>query len=339
MTKLESRRSEALAAPKPRRRLSRMPVSALVSLLLHALVFLALLTTIRQPPHEEMLPPPADVTMLFETGTKKGPRVPNPSPQTLSIAPPAPAAPAPPLPVPPAPTPSVPPVAKAPEATQAPVPPPNPAEPKPEPAPPPPPPAERTPEPAPLPPPPPPPRPVERKPPKPPREPRQATKPPATQKTPEFPMPENFSFGAPRSGTRSQPRPTVARSHLPGTIDMTLGPESRGALDTTPRSEHDIEVAGADWRNAFSRWVSDHAYYPPQAKANFEEGDARVHVVVNPATGEVKSVELTGKSGSVWLDLAIQSLFRDQRIPPLPPGTENPFEFDFVMHYILIRVR
>jgi TonB family protein len=119
---------------------------------------------------------------------------------------------------------------------------------------------------------------------------------------------------------------------------MSLGPASRGTADPTPLSERDEEVAGADWRNALSHWVSEHAYYPEQARRELQEGDAKVRVVAAP-DGRVKEVELIGKSGSMWLDLALLSLFRDQHIPPLPHGISDPIEFNFTMHYMLIRPR
>lgn len=294
--------------------------SLLISLLIHAAIFIAIIPHLRRGPQEETLPPPAEVTMVFPTGNKTGPTTPTPSPKPGISAPPpsppaqaapaplpppapvAPTRPLPPTPLPPAPVPSAPPPSKAPEAAPEPAPAPKPAEH------------------API--------------PKPPPSPKAVPRPAPPSKPSEFPMPENFSFGAP---LRSAHRPSTApaRPHIPGTIDMTLGPTTRGVLNNTPRSQHDEDVEGADWRNAFAAWVADHAYYPEQARANFEEGDARVHVVVSP-DGRVKSVELVHTSHSQWLDLATLSLFRDQRIPPLPLGAADPFEFDFVMHYILI---
>ena len=117
---------------------------------------------------------------------------------------------------------------------------------------------------------------------------------------------------------------------------MSLGPASRGTADPTPFSERDEDAAGADWRNALSLWVAEHAYYPEQARHEFQEGDVKVHVVAQP-NGRVKEVLLVRKSGSMWLDLALLALFRDQRIPPLPSGEKEPIEFDFTMHYVLIR--
>lgn len=119
---------------------------------------------------------------------------------------------------------------------------------------------------------------------------------------------------------------------------MSLGPASKGTFDPTPLSENDVDVEGADWRNALSRWVSDHAYYPEQARRDGEEGDAKVHIVAQPS-GRVTAVELIGKSGSMWLDLALLALFRDQQIPHLPYGVNQPIDFNFTMHYVLIRPR
>ena len=117
---------------------------------------------------------------------------------------------------------------------------------------------------------------------------------------------------------------------------MSLGPASKGLANPTPYSDSDESREGADYRNLLSRWVAEHAYYPEQARRDGEEGDAKVHVLAAP-DGRVKEVELIGKSGSMWLDLALLSLFRDQHIPPYPGGGSEPIEFNFTMHYVLIR--
>ncbi len=139
----------------------------------------------------------------------------------------------------------------------------------------------------------------------------------------------NYSLGAPPRPSRPQPAP-----HPPGTIDLSLGPAKPGPANLTPHADIDGDNAGPDWRNALSRWVAQHAYYPEQARREREDGDVKVHVVAMP-DGRVTSVELIGKSGSIWLDLALQALFRDAHIPPLPSGTREPIEFNFTMHYIL----
>jgi periplasmic protein TonB len=147
-----------------------------------------------------------------------------------------------------------------------------------------------------------------------------------------FPTPMNFSFNPAPALTRPQPR---SSSRAPSTLDFSLAPR-QGATDNTPFSRVAGAHVGPDWRNELSAWVRSHAYYPEQAAMNGEDGTAIVRVVANP-DGRVTSVELESKSGSSWLDLALQSLFRGAHLPPLHDETE-PITFDFTMHYILIRV-
>ncbi len=349
---------DALANRSPRRRSRRFRHAVLISLLIHAMIAVLLLVTIRRKGTEEMLPPPAPVTMLFETGRREGPTLPNPAIQQPSAPP---SAPTPPSKEAPLPTPPIPPVERPqPPAPQAATPPPPVPEPAPTP-PAPPPPVEQLPtppvptlpqlppprvEPAPLPPPPavepaplPPPTPA------PPQsaQPVPAQKPPSVRppvkqsppKPSDFPAPMDFSFGKPLASPSMQARPRSS-PHIPGTIDMSLGPASKGLADPTPYSDSDESREGADYRNLLSRWVSEHAYYPEQARRDGDEGDAKVHVLA-ASDGRVKEVELIGKSGSMWLDLALLSLFRDQHIPPYPGGGSEPIEFNFTMHYVLIR--
>jgi protein TonB len=165
-----------------------------------------------------------------------------------------------------------------------------------------------------------------------------SVRPPVKQSPPkpsDFPAPMDFSFGKPLASPSMQARPRSS-PHIPGTIDMSLGPASKGLADPTPYSDSDESREGADYRNLLSRWVSEHAYYPEQARRDGDEGDAKVHVLA-ASDGRVKEVELIGKSGSMWLDLALLSLFRDQHIPPYPGGGSEPIEFNFTMHYVLIR--
>jgi periplasmic protein TonB len=143
----------------------------------------------------------------------------------------------------------------------------------------------------------------------------------------------NYSFGAPAPQTRP---PARTSSRAPNTIDFSLAPR-QGATDTTPFSRVSGMRAGPDWRNELAAWVREHAYYPPQAAMNGEDGDVTVQVVANP-NGHVSSVELRSRSGSQWLDMALVGMFRDANLPPLH-GEAEPITFGFTMHYILIRVR
>jgi TonB family protein len=138
----------------------------------------------------------------------------------------------------------------------------------------------------------------------------------------------NFSFGPPANGSGES---------APAKRKLSFGLPPRGPEDASPFSlDTDAEV-GPDWRNELIEWVDEHAYYPEQAAALGQDGTARV--VVNTAPdGRVLSVELESRSGSQWLDLALEALFRGAKLPPLPKqaGTA-PIVFHFTMHYILIR--
>lgn len=329
-----SRQAQQLLSRPARRRARRLRLAVLVSLLIHVVIGILLLVTIRRTQEPELLPPPSAVTMLFESGRKNGPTLPNPE---LQATPSAPAAENPP-PIPPSPW-----VPQQSAATK-----PSPPLPVPDQLSPPPvevPPVPLPPVPAPVPPAPPKEPPLISPPllkvqplpvPQPPAV-RQPSRQLAPPKTADFPAPMNFSLGKPLSPSSSASRPRPM-PHIPGTIDMSLGPASQGAADATPRADQGREAEGADWRNALSRWVAEHAYYPDQARREAQEGDAQVHVIVEP-NGTVKMVELVRRSGSMWLDLALLALFRDQHIPPLPLGTADPVDFNFTMHYVLIRSR
>ncbi len=132
-----SRRMDALANRSPRRRSRRFRLAVLISLLIHAMIAVLLLVTIRRKGMEEMLPPPAPVTMLFETGRREGPTLPNPSIQQPSTPPSVATPPSKeaPLPTPPVP-PVEPPQPPAPQAATPPPPVPEPAPPPPTPPPP-----------------------------------------------------------------------------------------------------------------------------------------------------------------------------------------------------------
>jgi len=138
----------------------------------------------------------------------------------------------------------------------------------------------------------------------------------------------NFSLGGAKPPSRQSQAST-------GSSAFSYGPVRRGAENNSPFADIDSDEGGPDWRSALIRWAQQHAYYPPEARANLEEGTTRLHIVATP-DGRVTGVELIGRSGSMWLDMATQAMFRDARIPPIPGGTK-PIVFNFALHYILIR--
>ena len=96
-------------------------------------------------------------------------------------------------------------------------------------------------------------------------------------------------------------------------------------------------AVSTDWLNMVTAWWQRHAYYPPQAGVNGEEGDVTLHMRVN-RDGRVENLELTGKSGSRWLDIGAMGTFRDAHLPPLPPDMpEAQIPFEVTVHYVIIR--
>jgi TonB family protein len=138
----------------------------------------------------------------------------------------------------------------------------------------------------------------------------------------------DFSLGRPGAepGTPALGKPLLS---------LTL--PHKGPADLTPYSlDTDAEV-GPDWRNALSAWVEEHSYYPSQAAELGQQGTARVLVTTMP-DGRVLSVELERRSGSPWLDLALEGLFRGAKLPPMPKSVgDQPVPFHFTMHYVIIR--
>jgi TonB family protein len=138
----------------------------------------------------------------------------------------------------------------------------------------------------------------------------------------------DFSLGGPPAtpGDTALGRPLLS---------LTL--PHRGPADPTPYSMDTDADVGTDWRNALSEWVEEHSYYPTQAAEMHQQGSVRVLVTTLPS-GRVTSVELERGSGSPWLDLALEGMFRGAKLPPLPKSAgDQPVPFHFTMHYILIR--
>lgn len=139
----------------------------------------------------------------------------------------------------------------------------------------------------------------------------------------------------PRGGSPRQPRP-------PGSLDLSMGhvPQQRRRAAQSDTNGNIGNVEGAQptgsWRGAFLDWVRARAFYPEQAAMNGEDGNSRVRLTID-RNGRVRSVELVGRSGSRILDLALQSIFRDQRVPPFTPDMEGEtMTMTFTMRYILV---
>jgi len=305
---------------RPRRtaRPGRFRRSAVVSALVHGLLLALLIVgplllgPWRKPP-EEVLPAP--IAMVFEPPKDSARSAPEPSPMATLPVPPSPVTPPAPAPRPtpaapaarPAPSPPAQPPRTAPAATsqpQPPAPPPTKMAALPMPL---------RPQTTPL-------DPV----PRPPERPRPLPRP---RPQSDFPVPTNFSFGAPRAQPRTAEQPAAA----------TYGPAARGALSFGQFARVTSGKVDPSWLSRLHEWWLRHGYYPDQAAQKGEDGRVSIQIVVD-RYGRVNQVELEGRSGSVWLDMAAQGVFRGANLPPLPPDTTDPqITVDLTIDYILIR--
>ncbi len=257
------------------------------------------------PPPPEIVPPPQEVAPPAQEVVPPPPEIVPPAPE---VAPPEPAPQATPQPLPEiGPPPSAAPAVQAPAPEAVPLPPPVPA-------------PEAAPQPA-------PPRPLR---------PREAVRPvsPPRAPGPAFPAPTDFSLG-PRTvvpeATPQRPRAS------PGTLDLSFAPTMGGGDITQLHPQGKGDDVGEDWFNEVAAWWLRHRFYPSEAGRLQQEGDVMLRLVVG-RDGRVQAVRVEQKSGSPWLDLGALAVFRDAKLPPLPPDVSDPnVTVDFTIHYVILR--
>ena len=147
--------------------------------------------------------------------------------------------------------------------------------------------------------------------------------------------PMNLSF-APATPSPSRHGGRRAGSGAP--IDMSLGPlVQNGRLNTPYASTSSIKGVSDDYADEIGDWIRRHMYYPEEAARRGEDGPSHVHVVLD-RQGRVSSVSLVSSSGSYLLDAATTGMFRNAKLPPVPPDMNgNHFDVDLTIDYILIR--
>ncbi|WP_051625797.1 energy transducer TonB [Kozakia baliensis] len=156
----------------------------------------------------------------------------------------------------------------------------------------------------------------------------------ATSNNP-FANPMDLSFGEAPAPTRRR------RGHYGGSggpIDMSLGPlVSNGQINAPYQTRNSIRGVSDDYGSEIDHWIRSHMYYPEDAIRNGEDGPSSVHVVLD-RSGRVKSVRLTGQSGSYSLDAATTGMFQGAKLPPVPPDMKGDhFDIDLTINYMLIR--
>lgn len=115
------------------------------------------------------------------------------------------------------------------------------------------------------------------------------------------------------------------------------GPAAQGPLSFGRFARITRGHVDPSWLDALHDWWERHAYYPPEAVANGEDGTVGIKIVVD-RYGHVRSVERESRSGSQWLDMAATGTFRDATLPPLPPDTpDQTITVNLTITYVLTR--
>jgi TonB family protein len=122
----------------------------------------------------------------------------------------------------------------------------------------------------------------------------------------------------------------------PGPKQASIGPAVRGPLSFGRFARVTEGHVDPSWLDALHAWWDRHGYYPEQAAANGEDGTVGIEIVVD-RYGRVHRVTRERRSGSVWLDMAAEAVFRDARLPPFPPdSSDDRITVDLTITYVLV---
>ena len=131
-------------------------------------------------------------------------------------------------------------------------------------------------------------------------------------------------------GSSAGSKQVAPQKFAPG--NAAIGPTSFGQFARVTEGHVD-----PNWLSALHDWWQRHGYYPEQAAALQQDGTVRIEIVVNKY-GNVTALRMVDRSGSQWLDLAAQSVFRGAKLPSLLPfTTDDHISVDLKIQYILLR--
>jgi len=141
------------------------------------------------------------------------------------------------------------------------------------------------------------------------------------------------------------PPPPVAQAHSPPPQRAAARPAAaRASVNQAGAPAHATDGQnapsrasaannGAAWMGKLKQWWDQHSFYPKEASQTNEGGNVKVHIVIAP-DGQVTTIEVVQGSGSSVLDAAAVAVFRNARLPPLPPGTPaQPADVVVTLHY------
>jgi TonB family protein len=119
-------------------------------------------------------------------------------------------------------------------------------------------------------------------------------------------------------------------------LDLAMGPTISGGQMHDAVAHVSNPGASGDYLAEISAYVEQHKFYPSQAASNGEDGVATIEATIS-RDGRVTNVQLKQSSGSRWLDMAWESLFRDHRFSPFTDDMKGDKQnFTLTMDYELI---
>jgi len=151
---------------------------------------------------------------------------------------------------------------------------------------------------------------------------------PAPMPVPPPPPPVAQAHSPPAPPQRAAARPAAARA----SVNQAGAPAHATDGQNAP-SRASAANNGAAWMGKLKQWWDQHSFYPKEASQTNEGGNVKVHIVIAP-DGQVTTIEVVQGSGSSVLDAAAVAVFRNARLPPLPPGTPaQPADVVVTLHY------
>jgi len=120
-------------------------------------------------------------------------------------------------------------------------------------------------------------------------------------------------------------------------MDLSFAPVMGGGDITQLHPQGKGDDVGADWLNEVSAWWIRHRFYPDEAARLQQEGDVVLRLKVGQS-GHVETLDLERGSGSPWLDMGAEAVFRNANLPPLPGNVHDPdVTLQFTIHYEILK--
>jgi len=150
------------------------------------------------------------------------------------------------------------------------------------------------------------------------------------------PAPSPFSLSAPSQYSFGTPPPSARQATR--SPPLAMGPAAPSATQSFGQfAEVTKGHVDPSWMSRLHDWWLRNGYYPEAAARMGQDGRVKLEIVVD-RSGRVKNLELLRRSGSQWLDLGAQGVFRNAQLPPFPPNSsDDEITLTLTINYVLIR--